>query len=302
MELMQLQMLVAVAEEGNLQKAAGRVYRTAPAISIAISKLERELDVLLFDRSSSREFRLTTAGELLLDYARRLVALRDEAVAAVEEIRNAKRGNLRIGANESIGDYLLPQFTKPFQERHPGVNLEVEIEHSDVLLTALKKHEIDVALVAYDPGDQELEAQPLMRDALVAIIPPHHRLAERNRLRIEELREESLIIENAASSLRAKIAKAFEQSRTPMNVHIETGTITSIKKMVEHGMGVGIVPRIAVRDEEARGQLVLKTIAEFQGERTLWVVRRRGQPSSPACEAFLKIIHWAEAKSKSTRA
>jgi DNA-binding transcriptional LysR family regulator len=299
MELMQLQMVVAVAEEGNLQKAAGRVYRTAPAISIAISKLERELEVVLFDRSASREFRLTAAGEVLLDYARRLVALRDEAMAAVEQIRNVKRGSLCIGANESIGDYLLPQLTKTFQEQYPGVTLEVEITHSDSLLSALKRHELDVALVAYEPGDEDLEAQMFMRDTLVAIMRPGHRLAALDQITITDLRRESLIIENAASSLRPRIAEAFERSQIPMKVNVETGTIASIKNMVENGMGVGIVPRVCVRKEEAGGELVVKDLAEFEDERTLWVVRRRGLATSPASEAFLKVIRSAETNLKS---
>jgi DNA-binding transcriptional LysR family regulator len=299
MELMQLQMLVAVADEGNLQKAAGRVYRTAPAISIAISKLEHELDVVLFDRSPSREFRLTAAGEVLLDYARRLVALRDEAIAAVEEIRNLKRGSLRIGANESIGDYLLPQLTKTFQEQYPGVMLEVEITHSDSLLSALKHHELDIALVAYEPRDAELAAQPFMRDTLVAIMRPGHRLAALDQITIAELRRESLIIESAASSLRTRITEAFERSQVPMKVNVETGTIASIKNMVENGVGIGIVPRVCVRKEEASGELAVKTLAELEDERTLWVVRRGGLPTSPASEAFLKVIHSAGTSLKS---
>jgi DNA-binding transcriptional LysR family regulator len=298
MELMQLQMLVAVAEEGNLQKAAARVYRTAPAVSIAISKLEKELDVLLFDRSPSRDFRLTAAGEVLVDYARRLMALRDEALSAVEEIRNLKRGSLRIGANESIADHLLAQITKTFRDEYPGVTLEVEIAHSDALLTALQRHELDVALVAYEPQGEELEAQPFMRDQLVAILRPGHRLAASGELKIEELGDESLIIENAASSVRARIAEAFERSAVPLKVNVETGTIASIKTMVENDIGIGIVPRISVRKEEASGELLVKSIAGFEDERTLWVVRRRGLPCSPACEAFLKVINADGAKSK----
>lgn len=111
MELTQLQMLLAVAEEGSLQKAAGRVYRTAPAVSIAISKLEHEFGALLLDRTRGHAFRLTAAGEVLTGYARGLISLRDEAAAAIEAVRNVERGQLCIGANQSIGEYLLPQLT-----------------------------------------------------------------------------------------------------------------------------------------------------------------------------------------------
>jgi DNA-binding transcriptional LysR family regulator len=138
MELMQLQMLVAVAEEGTLQKAAARVYRTAPAVSIAISKLEDEVGTLLLDRTQRHRFCLTAAGGVLADYARSLISLRDEAVAAMEGIRNIERGQLCIGANQSMGEYLLPQLTQSFQQRYPGVRLKVVIGYSDAVLSALK--------------------------------------------------------------------------------------------------------------------------------------------------------------------
>jgi LysR family transcriptional regulator, low CO2-responsive transcriptional regulator len=99
MELMQLQMLVAVSEERTLQTAAARVYRTPQAISSAISKLTEEIGAPLLDRGQGRDLRLTPAGEALVSYARRLLSLRDEALANMQEIRNVQSGNLRIGAN-----------------------------------------------------------------------------------------------------------------------------------------------------------------------------------------------------------
>src|SRR5579863_7431033 len=183
MELMQLQMLVAVADEGTLQKAAERVYRTAPAVSIAIGKLEKEIGTALFDRSSSRDVHLTTAGEVLVDYARRMLSLRDEAIAAVDEVRNAKRGHLRLGANQSVGEYLLPHLTRAFLERCPEVKLKVVIGYSDSVLAALKHHDLDLALVASQPRDSALQAHVLLHDRLVAIMSSKHRLATRRAIR-----------------------------------------------------------------------------------------------------------------------
>src|SRR5580704_16908057 len=123
MEMMQLQMLVAVAEEHTLQRAASRVHRTQPAVSIAIAKLEEEVGAKLLDRSQGREFRLTSAGDTLVRYARRLLSLRDEAVAAVDEIRAVKVGHIRVGANQSIGEYVLPQLVKDFRDQYPDVKI-----------------------------------------------------------------------------------------------------------------------------------------------------------------------------------
>ena len=291
MELMQLQMLVAVAEEGTLQKAAGRVCRTAPAVSIAIAKLEEEIGTALFDRSLGRDFRLTTAGEVLVGYAKRLLSLRDEALAAVGEVKNAKRGHLRIGANQSIGEYILPHLTKAFLERYPDVKLKVVIGYSDAVLAALKHHDLDLALVASQTRDPALQANVLLHDRLVAVMNPAHRLSSsKDVIPIKELGVESLILLTATSELRERVVETFRRSGVPLNVRVETETLESIKKMAAQNMGIGIVPRMCVREENG-SKLVVKTIAEFREERTHWLVsRRQAAEPSPVCQAFLKLI------------
>jgi DNA-binding transcriptional LysR family regulator len=288
MELMQLQMLVAVAEEGSIQRAAAQVYRTAPAVSIAIGKLENEVGALLLDRTRGHGFRLTAAGEVLVNYARRLLSLRDEALAAVEGIRNIESGQLRIGANQSIGEYLLPQLMQSFQKHYPGVKLKVAIGYSDAILSSLKHWELDIALVAGLPQDKGLRSHLLMRDRLVAVMSSRHHLAGRETIQVRELMEEPLIVLTAKSELRERVAATFQRSRTPLNVQVETGTLESIKKMAARDMGVGIVPRMCVQEEEASGDLAVKTVEEFREERMLWMVCRRS-PLSPACRAFMKV-------------
>jgi len=290
MELMQLQMLAAVAEENTIQKAAERVHRTAPAVSIAISKLEEELGTHLVDRSLGHDFRLTLAGETLVDYARRLLLLRDEALAAIGEIRNAKRGSLRIGANQSIGEYLLPQLTKAFQKQYPGVKLKVVIGYSDAVLSALKRHELDIALVASQPRDEDLRGRLFLRDRLVAVMSPRHRLANRDMVHVQDLSTESLIVLTELSELRERVVRTFQRFEVPLNVQVETGTLESVKRMAAEDMGVGIVPRMCVREEEKSGALVVKAMEEFEEQRGLWVICRDTSALPPACQAFLKVI------------
>jgi len=126
MELMQLEMFVAVVEEGSVRGAAERVLRTQPAVSIAVSKLEREFETPLFDRSKRHEYRLTQVGETLYEYAKRMLNLRREAIAAAGDVRSLRLGHLRIGANESISLHLLPRLAQAFLATHPGIRLEVK--------------------------------------------------------------------------------------------------------------------------------------------------------------------------------
>ena len=291
MELMQLQMLLAVAAEGSLQKAAEKVFRTPPAVSIAMGKLEDELGTPIFDRSQGRDFRLSAAGEVLVGYAKRMLSLRNEALAAIDEVRNAKRGHLRVGANQSIGESLLPKLTKTFLERYPDVKLRVMIEYSDVVLSALKHHNLDLALVACQPRDEELHAQLLMRDRLVVIMNPAHRLADREPIELEELASESLVLLTEPSELRERINETFRRCQVPLNIRIETGTLESVKQMVARSTGIGIVPRLCVQQEESTGELLVKAVKEFRQERALWVVSRtKSVDPTPVCQAFMKVI------------
>jgi len=286
---MQLRMLVAVVEEGSVQKAAERVFRTAPAVSMALRKLEVEIGSPVFDRSERREHALTQAGTVLVDYARRMLALHDEALSAVQEINTGYSGRLRIGTSESINLYLLPQLMQAFHQLCPEVKLEVTCGHSDALLLALSQHRLDIALVAYRPGDQDLEIHLLMADDLVVIMSPEHALASRELLHISDLSSESIIIEGDASSLHETVVETFRRFHTPLHVRVESETIEAIKRMVERKLGVGIVPRMCVREEGESGKLKVKPIEEFHEERTLWAVRKRSDNHPPSAQVFMEV-------------
>lgn len=284
---MQLQMLVAAAEATSLQKAADRVNRTPQAVSMAIEKLEDEIGVLLFDRTSSRGFRLTAEGEVFVDYARRSLLLLNEALAAVEQVGSARRCRLRIGANQSIGEYLLPRITHTFQDQNPGTKLKIVIGFSKSILSALRSGDVDLALVADKPRDKELTVQPLMTDRLIAILNPGHPLAGQESIQLNALGTESLVLLPETSELRGRVVETFRRFGIQLNLHVETGTLDSIKRLVAQNMGIGIVPSLCVTREDARN-LVVKTIREFPEDRHLWIVHPL-LPSAP-CQAFVTLL------------
>src|SRR5262245_54657162 len=132
MELSQIEFFVTVVEEGGFSKAAERVFRTQPAVSIAIRRLEEEIGASLFERSQKAPV-LTAAGELFYDYARRILALRDQALGVLGELRSLERGRVRIGANESTSLYLLPHLILQYRSQHPNVMVEIFRHVSDRL-------------------------------------------------------------------------------------------------------------------------------------------------------------------------
>lgn len=290
MELMQLEMLVAVVEEGSVHGAAERVLRTQPAVSIAMSKLERELEAPLFDRSKRHEYRLTQVGEALYQHARQMLSLRSETISTVRDICNLRLGHLRIGANESISLHVLPKLAQSFLTAHAGIRMEVKCERSKSLLADLKDRKLDLALLSFRPDDNELDAKFVMQDELVLITSPAHAFAARGRVQLKDLSEEPLLVMDVSepSPWHRKVAEAFVQVKVPLRLVVENAPIEAIKKMVAIGLGIGFVPLMSVADEKARGDLAVVEVDGFHLERSVWLVRRRAV-QSPAAKAFMRI-------------
>ena len=291
MELMQLEMFVAMVEEGNFHKAAERVFRTQPAVSMAIRKLEHELSSQLFDRTNRNACVLTDTGEVLYDYAKRLLNLRDEAIITLQQLHNLERGRIRIGANESTSLYLLPQLILDFRARYPKIKIEVFRQLSAKLPQEIRQRNLDFAILSFLPDASDLEATPIMRDELVLIVSPQHALAGRERVHIRELGDEGFIAHNVRSPSREKVIEAFRRFQTPLNITIEIATIETIKRFVAMNLGLAFTPRMCVQEDIERGDLVVLAVEGFRYERTLWAVRRRTDAHSHAAQAFLEIIN-----------
>lgn len=290
MDLMQLEMFVAMVEEGSFRKAAERVFRTQPAVSMALRKLEQEIGSSIFDRSTRSDYVLTDTGEVLYDYAKRLLNLRDEAYATLKELKSLQAGRIRIGANESTSIYLLPRLILAFRLQYPKVKIEVLRQLSTRLPAELRQRNLDLAIMSFKPNDSDLEATPIMRDELVLISSPGHRLAASDRLHIKDLGTESFIAHNVRSSSRESVIEAFRQNETPLNISIEIATIETIKKFVAKDLGLAFVPSMCVQEEIERGEIALLPLHGFSYSRTLWMVRRRTDTHSHAASAFLKLI------------
>src|SRR6266446_2378419 len=193
MEFQQLEMFAAVVETGNISRAAERVCRTAPAVSIALRKLEEEMGVPLFDRSDRHNHQLTAAGRLLYSHTTGILEMRREATASIKDFIQGEGGNLRLGTHESTSLYLLPSLLQAFHEARPDVETEVLCGNSERLLNALGRREIELALIADAPNDDALERHLIMQDSLVLITSPAHRLAGSKQVRLGDLAGEFLL-------------------------------------------------------------------------------------------------------------
>ena len=289
MELTQLEFFLKVIEEGSFSKAADRVFRTQPAVSISIRRLEEEIGAPLFDRSQKKPT-LTEAGEIVCDYAQRMIALRDQARAAAVELQTLRRGRVRIGANESTSLYLLPQVILSFRKQYPSVKVEIYRQVSENLPRELLDRNVDFALMAHEPSDRDLKAFPILKDELVLIFSPDHPLAKRQSVTIKELGPETFLAHNVKTASRLKVIEAFARHHTPLNITLELATVETIKRFVQLKIGLAFVPRMCVTEELERGVLATVPVRGLTYHRTLWAVHRRGVAHSHAVAAFLAML------------
>jgi DNA-binding transcriptional LysR family regulator len=300
MDLAQLEMLLATVEAGGVQKAAARVFRTQPAVSMALRKLEREIGSPLFDRSTRGAYVLTPQGEILYQCAKKLLRVRDEALKEIRSLQDLQSGRLRIGANESTGNYLLPQLIRTFHQRHPNIKVEIYRNNSASLLNDVKEDLVDLALVSFLPDDKEIEDTPMMNDPLVLITSMKHPLREKRRVHIRDLAGEKFIAHAVQTPSRTRVIEAFRQFETRLTISMEISSLETIKRLVAMGVGLAFVPWMCVREETERGEVARVPVEGFGHERTLFMIRRKAHAHTPASIEFLKLIK--EGEPRKTRA
>jgi DNA-binding transcriptional LysR family regulator len=289
MELWQLEVFMAVAEERSFSRAGSRLGRTQPAISSAIKLLEDELGEPLFDRKG-RSVRLTAAGELLTDYARRLLRLRDEAALAVGELRGLKRGTLSLGANETTCLYLLPDVLALFKQEYPHVQVDIHRAISRAITEKVLAGALDFGIVTLPIRDARLETITINRDEMTLIVGPAHRLASRGAVRMEELADEPFILHKIGTTTRERLVKHFDDGGVKIKVTMELASIETIKRFVSIGLGISIVPRLCIAREIEGGELKAIRIQETRLCRELGLIYNKERYQSQAARAFLALI------------
>jgi DNA-binding transcriptional LysR family regulator len=285
MDLHGLAVFRAIATEKSFSRAARRLSRTQPAISLALKRLEGELGETLIDRAG-KDLRLTDPGNLVLDFARRFENLRQELLTALSERRDNASGRLTIGANESTTLYLLPHLAR-YRRRYPRVRVQVRRSLSSRIPAELIDGDLELGVISYAPDDERLTSRVIYRDHLAFVVSPQHRLSKRKQVSIADLGMEIFIAHNVVSPYRDVVEKAFEQMRVPLNRDVEMPTVETIRKLVQQNEGVAFLPRMCVEEELAAGALREVKVKELQVERKVHLVYPSHRTLSHAAQAFL---------------
>jgi DNA-binding transcriptional LysR family regulator len=288
MELYPLKVFLTVATERSFSRAGEKLLRTQPAISLAIQRLETELQEKLIDRSG-KELLLTDAGQIVLEYARRFENIERDLETSLKELRDHSAGRLIIGANESTALYLLKHIER-YRRLYPKVKIEVRRSLSSKIPVQLIDGDLELGLLSYDPEDPRLISSVIYTDHLSFVISPHHRFANRDQVSITELGMEMFIAHNVVSPYRALVIKTFQQHKVPLNMDIEMPTVETIRKMVQRNQGVAFLPRMCVEQEIEQGRLREVRVPELQMERPIRLAYPAKRGLSHAAKAFLELL------------
>ncbi|CAN5562607.1 selenium metabolism-associated LysR family transcriptional regulator [soil metagenome] len=291
MQLQDLATFIAVADERSFSKAAKKLHRTQPAVSQAIRRLEEELGDRLFDRTS-RSGILTEAGVLLREHAMRLLRMADETEAAIKELQQVRRGRVVIGANEAGVHSVLP-IVQRFARLHPTAQVEVRRVPSRQIGGELLERTLDFGVLTFLPAGKGLQSILLGTDELVLLVHPRHPLASLKQVSIEEVGRQTVIAHNDPSPARDRVLRLYERRHAALNIQIALPSLDGIKRAVEMGLGVAVLPRRCALTEIAHKQLSAVKVPELASPRSVRLVFRRGGEFSHAAEAFLELARGA---------
>ncbi|HEY2013245.1 MAG TPA: LysR family transcriptional regulator [Bryobacteraceae bacterium] len=288
MELYSLQVFLTVATEKSFSRAAEKLLRTQPAISLALQRLEQELGERLIDRSG-KDLILTDAGITVLDYARRFQSLQQELENSLAELRDNSAGRLTIGANESTTLYLLRHIEK-YRELYPKIKVQVRRSLSSKVPDELLDGNLELGVISYDPGDERLKSKIIFTDSLALVVSPQHRLAHRRTVSISDLGAENFIAHNVLSPYREVVLREFQAHKVPLRMDVEMPTIETIRKLVQSNFGVAFLPRMCVEQEIEQKLLCEVRVREIHVERKIRLVYPTRRALSHAARAFLEVV------------
>ncbi len=252
-----LQVFHTVARLLSFTKAAETLHMTQPAVTFQIRQLEEHFNTRLFDRTHNR-ISLTAAGDRVFEYAEKIITLYGEMDSRVRELTGDVSGILIIGASTTIAEYVLPGLLGEFRLRYPDVNVRLSVSNSLGIVHLVENNSVDVGIVESPVSNKNLAVEVCWEDELMFICPPHHPMAKKKAMPVQELVTLPYLCREEGSGTRDVISEYLSQNGihlNELNLCMEFGSPESIKSAVEAGLGVSIVSRATVGKE-----LKLKTL------------------------------------------
>lgn len=280
--LQQLRILKAVATEKNFTRAGDLLYLSQPSLSKQIKTLEKNLDIQLIDRENNK-ISLTENGKIFLQYAERILALCEESCRVIIDLKNGERGNLTVGASQTIGTYLMPRVLALFAQNYPQIDLKVQVNSTRIIARNIENREIDIAVVGGEIPEilkKKLCIENFVQDEFSLIVPKSHPFVSKGKINKEDLYHLNFITLNANSTIRKFIDNILIQNQIQikeLKIVMQLNSIEAIKTAVSLGLGAAFVSSSAIEKEIELNTIEILKIENINITRTLSII------SNPEC-------------------
>lgn len=289
--LHQLRILMAVATEGTISRAAVALHLTQPTLSIQLKQLSEAVGQPLFELTG-RRLHLTDAGYEVLSTARAIDDLLEALRARLAAGRALKDGRLRV-AIVSTAEYFMPRLLGEFHQRYPGIDISLAVLNRADVLTRLEQNADDLYVMARPPDDRAVRADPFGRNPLVVVAAPQHPLALRHRIRPRELSDEAFVVREIGSGTRMWGDEWLAARGVVPSARIELGSNEAIKQAVRGGFGLAVLSAHSLLLELAQGLIVVLDVNGSPIRSSWHLVSRVAKPLTPAADAFRRYARRA---------
>ncbi len=287
--LNQLRVFYHAARHQNFTRASEDLHITQPGVSAQARLFEDTCNLVLFKKKGRRVF-LTDESKTLYEYARKIFEIEQELEVAIEELRELKRGVLRLGTTKAYARYLMPALVTGYHRQYPNIRIILDEGSSRDMVHSLLEFRNEIAVIAKAGDHPGVDFTPFSQEELVLIIPPGHPWSQRKSVRIEELALEPIIMKDIGSGTRRVVNELFAQSGYEPNVLMETSNTEFIKDLVHRGEAVSFLIRESVAGELQAGRLGSVRLEGKQLNLDVSIAHLKDQRLSPPAKAFLDIL------------
>ena len=291
--LQQLESLKALVEEGSYTKASTKLFISQSSLTKQIQNMEDAAGSLLINRGRAG-VSLTPEGQILYDYAKRLIRLRDEARDRIERLKNQDSGHIYVAASTTPATYILPLLLAHVLPIHPEIKVHMQMHDSDEVLQMVLNNQVEIGFIGKETLNMKILSEQLCEDKLVLAVYPGHYLAGQQSVTIDELAKEAFVIREHGSGTRAIFEEFLQQHNgnrlSQFNVICEMGSTEAVKEAILSGLGISILSIFAVKRELEQGLLIPVDVVECSMERHFYIIYRKNFPLRRHHRLFLEVI------------
>jgi DNA-binding transcriptional LysR family regulator len=291
--IQQLEVLMALVEAGSFTRAAGKLFLSQPSLTKQIQNLEAAVGTRLVKRGGTG-ISLTPEGQIIYDYAKRIIRLREDAKERVVRQKAQESGHIYLSASTIPATYILPHLIRRLKETHHGIQAYIQMHDSEETLQTILNDQAEIGFIGKEPVNKKLVVQRLWKDHLVLAVPFDHPLAKQKTARAGELAKMPFIIREKGSATRDLVEECLQKqlgtSLSSFNVVCEMGSSEAVKEAILAGLGVSILSSFAIKREISQGLLTALHVSNCNMERYFYLVYKKQFPLMIHHKHFLDLV------------